>query len=156
MIRILRLDPDDWPSYRRLRIEALRTDPQAFGSTLESTLRRPDDWWRQRLVDAAAGKDQWLFFAKKGEDLLGMVGAVSEEPKVAEVISMYVTPLVRRQGVARLLLRTQMEALTKAEIRTVRLQVRPSQIAARTFYSSEGFVPVAMSDGEIVMEKQIS
>ena len=46
---VRRLTPTDVDTLRAIRLEALRTDPDVFGSTLEREEGRSDDEWRAWL-----------------------------------------------------------------------------------------------------------
>ena len=103
-IRIItRLPVERWPEYRELRLRALETDPQAFGQSWEEATNYPDDRWRQRLIDAEAGKG-WLVFAEREGRLIGMSGAYQwpedVEANRAMVIAVFVEPEARGRGSA--------------------------------------------------------
>ena len=70
-IHIRRLAPADAEAFRALRLEALSTAPEAFGSSPEEESARPMDVVRSRLADT--GPDA-IFGAFAGDDLVGMAG----------------------------------------------------------------------------------
>jgi len=70
-IRIRRLVPADADAFRTLRLEALTTAPEAFGSSPEEEAARPMDLVRSRL-DAAL--PDAVFGAFAGDDLVGIAG----------------------------------------------------------------------------------
>jgi ribosomal protein S18 acetylase RimI-like enzyme len=163
-IEIIRLLPEEWPAYRELRLEALQSEPQAFHSTYSECATRPDSFWRARL-EAAEGDNQWLLFARddKGK-LIGMVGAVIEEPRVASVISVYVTSEARGLGIGLELMNTLLEELKSRGFIKARLQVNTIQKAALRLYRKCGFQVVeelkflpgdGRSDDDYVMEKEL-
>lgn len=140
-VRIEQLPPERWQDYKELRLEALRTDPDAFGATYESNLQRPDEWWKGIMEAALHDPKRALFFAIEDERLVGMGGAYPEEnPAYVDVVGMYVTPGRRGQGIARALLRAVVD---KVEAEEVRLCVNADQIAAVRLYESFGFVTIA-------------
>lgn len=131
---------EEWPLYKAIRLEALRTEPHAFGSTFESMQAKPDDYWTERLADP----DSTILFALDGAACVGMVAAFNtEEPHTSHLISMYVSPASRGNGAGRLLASTLVEELRKQGTKQVRLDVNDSQSAAMRLYTSLGFVPVA-------------
>lgn len=165
-LQIITLTLADWEHYKARRLEALRTDPQAFGASYEENLVRPDSWWQRRLADAAEDGGSWMLFASDGRRLVGMIGAlVKQEPSVAEIIAMYVSPRARRRGVATLLLRSILQELERdSSIVAARLRVNPAQIAAVVLYEKCGFhritkKPDAAGHGELpdayVMEQPL-
>lgn len=164
-VLIVRLHPDEWPDYKALRLEALRSEPQAFSSTYAAQVQHPDAFWRGRLESAQAGGG-WLLFAKAPARLVGMIGAFVEgDPGVAHIVSVYVTPAFRRQGVAKLLMAAMLDDLRQTSVITIaRLGVNVTQRAAVRLYESFGFQPVGvenllMGDGqhydEMMMEKRL-
>lgn len=165
-IEIIQLTPDNWQAYRALRLEALQTEPQAFGSTYASNLQHPESFWRGRLEEAAVGEKGWLLFARRGDQLVGMIGAyASDDPAVVDVISMYVQPAHRGQGISKLLMSAILHTLSQyPQFERARLTVNPQQTAALKLYESFGFVTVGterarMGDGneydERIMEKRL-
>jgi ribosomal protein S18 acetylase RimI-like enzyme len=144
-IELVQLTPDDWQAYRALRLEALQTEPQAFGSTYASNIQHPESFWRGRLEEAAAGEKSWLLFARRGDQLVGMIGAyASDGPAVVNVISMYVQPAHRGQGISKQLMNALMRALHQhGQFERARLEVNTEQAAAQKLYTSFGFQVVA-------------
>ncbi|MGH9250146.1 MAG: hypothetical protein ACRD0W_11585, partial [Acidimicrobiales bacterium] len=51
-VRIVRVGPPDWASWRDLRLSALSDAPSAFGSTYGSQLAKTETEWRDRLDPA--------------------------------------------------------------------------------------------------------
>ena len=166
-IEICTLAPAEWRAYRALRLEALRDSPQAFGSSYQDQLSRPDSFWRTRLEDAAKGQHTWLFFARAGQAWVGMTGAYHEEaddPGLATIVSVYVTPTARGQGISTRLMQAILDQLRQAGFRTAQLGVVLGQTAALHLYQGFGFKVVRtetnlMGDGlehvEYLMERPI-
>lgn len=149
-MQIVKLMPNRWEEYRDLRLEALRTDPDAFGATIEGTLARPEAWWRDVLSTALVNPNKTAVFAELDGRLIGMAGAYPEEaPGCVDITGMFVTPTQRGKGIGRRLLQAVTDEVT-AE--TVRLYVNASMTAAVTLYERFGFVtfttgPVVRADG---------
>lgn len=76
------------------------------------------------------------------DEILGYVIArqVVDE---GEILNVGVAPAVRRQGVGRLLVRKALERLGELGARSVYLEVRESNVAARALYRGFGFVEVS-------------
>lgn len=165
-VQIVQLEPEDWPAYRALRLEALQTEPQAFGSTYADNLKHPEAFWQRRLQEAAEGQPGWLLFARADDQLVGMIGAFADnDPTVVHIISTYITPAYRGQGISKALMRAILEAVSQpGTFETARLTVNVQQIPALRLYEQFGFQTVAterapMGDGllydEYVMEKPL-
>ena len=138
-----------WSEYKELRLEALKTDPQAFGSSYENTLLHPDAVWQARL-EAVIGSDKnWLLFAEEKNTLIGMIGA-TREGATLNIVSVYVVRPARGRGISKMLLARMIDGITKSRaVEIVRLTVNKDQIPALTLYRSFGFEIVG--DEEVFM-----
>jgi GNAT superfamily N-acetyltransferase len=169
-IEIVTLSPNEWQAYRQLRLEALQDSPQAFGTSYQEQLARPDSYWQTRLADAALGEKSWLRFARSGGQLVGMMGAFcgrSDDQTVrdeATIIAVYVSPAWRGRGISTLLMQAILDVLKENGIRRAHLGVNGQQAAAVNLYLRFGFVSTSnvtnkMADGlvhaEYLMEKAL-
>ena len=100
MIRLL--GPDDVDLFRRIRLEALRSEPDAFASTAEQWEALPEEEWRRRLIDNP------VFGAFDGDDIVGLMGLWPERAVKtahrATIIMVYVRSDRRGGGFAKALL----------------------------------------------------
>jgi len=96
-IQIRRLAPADAALYRDIRLEGLRYNPEAFGSTFEVENARPLAFFADRI-----GSSQ-TFGALHGSELVGIAALlIHEGQKEAHkglLVGMYVRPSARRAGV---------------------------------------------------------
>ena len=140
-VTIARLDPDRWQDFRALRLDALRTDPQAFGSSYRDARERPDTFWREWLENAARGTESLLLFAQAGCQLVGMIGAfIDAEHRYADIVAVSVLREARGQGIAKALMSALLHALEHDErITRLALDVNVDQLAAISLYASFGF-----------------
>jgi GNAT superfamily N-acetyltransferase len=140
-IQIIQLSPQEWQRYREIRLEALRAEPQAFGSTYADSEQRPAAYWQERLADAQRGVDSWLLFAQEGEHLVGMIGAFYDERREAAIIvSVYVSQAARGKGVGKALMEAILAEVGKRkDIRKAALGVVREQAAAVALYRRFGF-----------------
>lgn len=98
-MRVLKLEVSRWEEFRAIRLEALRTEPEAFGATIEATLGRPESWWRGVLETAMVDPNKTALFAEVEGRLVGMAGAYPEqEPGCVDVTGMFVMPDQRGRG----------------------------------------------------------
>jgi [ribosomal protein S18]-alanine N-acetyltransferase len=100
---------------------------------------------RMRVLVAEAG-DAGRRDGDVAPDVLGYVVALVVGPE-AEIADLAVAPEARRQGIGRALLAGALAALQAAAVRTVYLEVRESNLAARTLYDSYGFESVGRRRG---------
>jgi ribosomal protein S18 acetylase RimI-like enzyme len=153
-IEIITLSHEGWKQYRDLRLRALKEEPQAYSSTYEENVKHPDEFWMERLKDSEDGK-QWLLFAKRGEELVGMAGGIFlDEKDTVYVIAMYVAKEERGQGISKKLMEGLIEKVKENKlIRKLSLRVSTNQPEAQNLYKSFGFKEfkqekIVLGDGE--------
>jgi len=130
----------DWEALRRLRLRALADAPDAFASTLEAEVAVPAEVWRER---AEGGPASATFIAREGGVDVGLA-AVFAEPDASgrvHLVSMWVDPRHRRQGVARALVGRAVRWAAERRAREVILWVADQNTAARRLYERIGFRP---------------
>ena len=82
MIRIARLPPSRWEAYRALRLEALKTEPSAFGSSSEEEADFPESVWRERIRN--------VVFAQSHAKTVGMQRyLIRDRVKTKRVVNIY-------------------------------------------------------------------
>ncbi len=138
--RVRRLSVSDRERFRALRLEALTTDPRAFGSNYERERAYPAEKWEGWVTGGASGTDQATFLAVDGSgDPFGMVGVFSHEGS-PHIWGMWVRPDHRGQGWGKTLLA---ECLRWVEGvfpgQEVFLEVNPEEKAAVRTYLRSGF-----------------
>lgn len=150
MHEIATLHPDQWELYRAIRLEALSTDPQAFGTTYAEAAAKPESYWRSRLEQSQADVLSRLLFAMEGGWPVGLVGAYpSDDKQSVNVISMYVRPSYRGVGVARELLAGLFSELQGCPgVQFLELVVHPSQPTAVALYRRFGFRLVEVMESQ--------
>lgn len=127
----------DWEIYKRLRLEAVKELPHAFGTSYREELNVTESDWKRRL-----GLN--MLCAKKDDKIVGMVGAVIEKEEkkghVAKIISLYVPPEARKLGAGDALIKTMIEKLQKTGvIQKIVLEVSVDQKPAIALYKKYGF-----------------
>jgi ribosomal protein S18 acetylase RimI-like enzyme len=136
-IRIRRLTADDAELFRDIRLEALRCNPEAFGSTFEAESVKPLSWFSGRL-----GGSQVLG-AFHARTLLGVASLIIQQSaKMAHkgvLVGMYVRPEVRRTGIGRRLVEAVIDTASR-HVELIQLTVVTDNEAARRLYASLGFV----------------
>ena len=138
MIEVREIGEDDWLQWRAMRLAALATDPDAFGSTL-AEWSGPNDLeerWRARLAVSP-------FTALLDVDgrTAGMVAAYRPEGAV-EVVSLWVHPAFRGLGVGAAALNA---VVAFADGEDVLLSVRAANTHAIRLYERCGFVDEGVS-----------
>jgi ribosomal protein S18 acetylase RimI-like enzyme len=136
-IEVRRLLPADGASYRKIRLEALRDAPEAFGSTFEAESAEPLSWFAARLDSAA------VFGAFLGGDLIGVAGLFikqgRKEAHKGVLWGMYVATDARRSGIGRRLVEAVVEH-ARRRVELLQLTVVATNAPARHLYTELGFV----------------
>ncbi|MBW4081464.1 GNAT family N-acetyltransferase [Paenibacillus sp. S150] len=153
----------DAESYRELRLQSLRRNPEAFLSSYESEAKISIVTTRIRLEPTDNNFTLGALDAE--EKLVGIVTFFRESrPKIrhkAHVYSVYIDPNARRQGVGRLLM---LELIARAKategLEILNLTLTSPNLPAKRLYESLGFVcygtePKAMKLGEKYLDEEL-
>ncbi len=162
MVELRVLEPDDWSVWRELRLTALAEAAYAFGSTLAEWQGNGDreHRWRGRLEIPGSHN----VVAVLDGHPVGMVSGVpAEEADSVELISMWVSPAVRGQGVGDSLVGEVERWAVRRRARTLRLSVMPGNGAAVALYERHGFKvieegsdsPADRASEELIMAKAL-
>ena len=130
----------DWEALRRLRLRALADAPDAFASTLAAEAAFPAEVWRRR---AEGGPASAIFIARQDGADVGLAGVFAEPdpPGRMHLVSMWVDPRHRRQGIARALIDLAIGWAADHRASEVVLWVADQNDAARRLYERLGFRP---------------
>ncbi|MCC2313041.1 GNAT family N-acetyltransferase [Cellulomonas xiejunii] len=134
---IRRVDEDDWPTVRDVRLRALRESPDVFGSSLAREERFAESHWRMRLRTSTT----WMALDDAGEPR-GLVSLIQEPGSPEDdrhVVSLWVAPEVRRQGVGWSLLDAAVRGGAAQGAATVSLWVVDDNASAVDLYVRAGF-----------------
>ncbi|MGC4109653.1 MAG: N-acetyltransferase [Nocardioides sp.] len=126
MAELRRLGPDDWETFREIRLRALADSPDAFGSTLEREQGFTEDDWRQRLAGP-------VYVVVDPHPV--SVGGIFEGEGHLHVWGMWTDPDHRGRGHARSVLDAVIPSGAEAW-----LDVNLNNGAARAAYERYGFV----------------
>lgn len=133
---IRRLRQNDAAPFRDIRLEGLRLDPEAFGSSFEFESPQPLTFFSGSLENSE------VLGAFDGADLAAVAGLMiqngAKNAHKAKLWGMYVRPTERRSGVGRRLVSAIIEvAAARAEL--IQLNVTRGNEAAHRLYLSLGF-----------------
>lgn len=132
-----RVLPDEWREHRVLRLEMLRTAPEAFWTTYEQALGLDEGEWRRRIASMV------YLRARIGVDPVGSVGmwdGTDSEASETNLITMYVAPRARGRRVGERLVQAVLDEARGRGLRRVVLQVADNNAPARALYERMGFV----------------
>lgn len=132
------LTPEDAALFRRLRLEALRAHPEAFGASHEDEAARPEAWWAERLRGSAVFAG-WRAEGAEPAGLMALALPTAAKTRHKALLwSVYLRPESRGSGLAAALLRAVI-AHAEGRVEEIRLSVVAGNDRARRLYESLGF-----------------
>ena len=132
----------DVEAFIKLRLRALKEEPESFGASYEESAESPISEFVKRLQE----NDDSFVLGTFAPELVGMVGFY-RRPGLkmrhkGNIWGMYVAPEVRGKGIGRALMSAALERAEKlAGLEQVLLAVVTTNDAARRLYLSLGFQP---------------
>jgi ribosomal protein S18 acetylase RimI-like enzyme len=134
---VRRLRSDDAASFRAIRLEAVKANPEALGSTFELEDKLDVAWFARRL------EDSHVMGAFQDGELVGTAGfSIQQGQKNAHkgrLWGMYVRPSSRKLGIGRLLLGAVLD-VARENVELIQLSVVTENLPARRLYESTGFL----------------
>ena len=146
-VTVRRLGPDDWRTYRDIRLAMLQESPEAFGSRYADAVGFDEQTWRGRLTSCEH------HLAELDGRPVGSAGLWAQDGGAqdggahdggAHLIGMWVDPACRRRSVGARLVAAVLERAAATGHDRVRLDVVDGNVAARRLYERMGFVPTGV------------
>jgi ribosomal protein S18 acetylase RimI-like enzyme len=135
-IQIRQLTPADAESFRELRLEGLRLNPEAFGSTYETEKDQPLTKYSGWLTNSN------VFGAFQNSELIGTASFTQlsglKDSHKGLLRAMYVRPTARRSGAGRQLVQAVI-AIARQKVEQIQLSVVSDNQPALRLYLSLGF-----------------
>lgn len=140
-ITIKRLIEDDWREFSRIRLTALKTDPQVFGSNYARESPMTEAEWREPLRAA----DNAIFLICDGATPIGMtcVSIDRDDPtgKTARLWGSWLAPHARGRGLSNLMYQTRINwAKEQPGVEKIIVSHRASNVASKYANQKHGFV----------------
>lgn len=147
---ITQLSADSWQQYRDIRLEALQTDPLAFGGSYEEESTNDVTDWKNRINN--------MWFALINDEIVGMVGLLKRTDQSCKhcgcIISLWVKPTFRGQGIAKALVQKIQEIAPELGIRKISLHATTTQTNAIKLYEAMGFKKIAVLKENLYKDNQ--
>lgn len=148
------LPPEKWEEYKRIRLEALKNEPLAFGSSYEEEKDREPKVWKERME-----RDTSPLFALVNGQVVGVAVYAFEKgiklDHIAHIYSVYVKKEFRGKGIASKLLNSVLRKIfANKKIKKIVLNVTEIQKPARELYKQLGFREVGVLKKEICVDKK--
>jgi GNAT superfamily N-acetyltransferase len=130
-----RLNVGEGDRWRSIRLRALQEAQHAFGTTFAEAAAWPRSRWEQQMVDFAT-----FIAVADGSDMGVARGAVHPTRRdVRELISMWVAPSARRQGIGSNLIDAVADWASSEGATALALDVVKDNHSAIALYASKGF-----------------
>jgi RimJ/RimL family protein N-acetyltransferase len=136
------LTEDDWLEFSQIRLKALETDPQVFGSNYEKESQMTEADWRERLQ----ANDNAIFLIYEDETPIG-VTAVSVDRndatgKTALLWGSWLAPPYRGKGLSELMYQIRIEwAKRQPTVEKIIVSHRASNLSSKRANQKHGFTP---------------
>lgn len=135
-VTVRAIDASMWRTMRAVRLEALQDAPLSFGSSYDREISFTQDDWLSRISRGA----NFLAYAGGSAAVpAGIVGACEPRPRTAELVSMWLSPQARGQGVGRVLVEAVLQWARTEGHNSVHLWVTETNDPARRLYERCGF-----------------
>jgi ribosomal protein S18 acetylase RimI-like enzyme len=146
-VQVRRIRSGEGRLLRNERLAALADSPLAFESTFDEESNRPDEAWETAKAARSEGVASANFVAEGEAGVVGLIGAYrsDEEPETVELISMWVAPHARGQGLGAHLVERVVEGAAGAKATRVALWVTRGNDPAIALYRRTGFSFTAAS-----------
>ena len=137
---VRQLKRSDLEDYKKIRLNALKNDPEAFGSSYEEESIFSDEQFLRRFKRETA----YIFGAFVAGEIVGLC-SLSFQPRKkmehrADIHQMYVEPFMRNKGIGRALIEKVLEmATSREETEQIYLTVVDTNAAAKRLYETFGF-----------------
>lgn len=136
--RLEHLGPPQWQEYKSIRLEALKTNPELFGSIYaKEVLYSQDDWISLLENDARA-----IFALYHLDLLIGLTGVVLNRDNQSEaiLISSFIKKVHRGRGLSQLFFQARIEWARQKECDKVIVSHRAGNEASKAANQRFGFV----------------
>lgn len=131
---------DDLQKLRKIRLEALKLHPEAFGSDYETDKKAPLSSWKSRIK---LDSHSTIFVAQAGKELVGTSGIVRpDSPKMSHnaiIWGVYVSADFRCQKVGEKLISDCIDWAKQKDLFSVKLSVVTTNASAIRLYLKCGF-----------------
>ena len=130
----------DWQKYRDIRLEALKNEPSAFGSSYITELNRTDKDWQERfsMVEKSDG-DRFFHSVCDNNRMISIGGAFRDNNDEWNVVAIYTKSEYRGLGIGKLLMTNILDEFNNRAIKKIFLKVNINQKAAISLYKKFDF-----------------
>jgi RimJ/RimL family protein N-acetyltransferase len=140
-VTIRQLIESDWRVFSEVRLKALQTDPQAFGSNYALESKFTEEDWRRRLRGDASA----IFMIFADETPIGITGVGVDRNDLTRRTALFwgswLEPEFRRRGISDLMYKTRIDwARNRRGVERITVLHRASNTASKHAILKHGFV----------------
>ncbi len=143
---IIQITEEHWQELKSIRLASLKDSPDAFAVTFEAASNYSETDWKNR----SAGKGVTFFIKKLENQPVGIIGGIQRDDDY-EMISLWVSPEQRGNGIAKLLIEKIIEHAKTIGIYSIFLEVSKINFSAYTLYEKTGFTTYQETESTYVM-----
>lgn len=139
-MKIRALVQSDLARFKALRLDALKSDPDAFGETFEEAARLTDSEWSDKLSRTFSSGDA-IFVAEVGDEFVGMCGVGEDRTRRGHgfVWGVFVKKPYRKSGAGSRLMDAAEEWAAARGFKGVNGWVAAPNDQAINFYRKRGY-----------------
>lgn len=146
--KLIKLNPADWKYYKKIHLEALKTEPQAFETSFSDAVKKSNKEWKSLLEPHTEKNPTILIFLKDriNNKIIGFTGVHSFSQKEMTIICFYIQNEYRGLNLGKILMKNLINQVKKIKkYRKIILDVNFKQRPALFLYKSFGFHKVSIS-----------
>ena len=137
---VKRVTSSDWQEYKEIRLEALKKEPHAFGSSYIKEKERSENEWKDKLAKSESyNGSSFLCAIAKENKFVAIGGAFQDENKQWNIITIYTKKEFRGQGLGQKVFQSIIDELKTRKVKKIYLCVNALQTAAQALYEKNGF-----------------
>jgi UDP-N-acetylmuramate-alanine ligase/ribosomal protein S18 acetylase RimI-like enzyme len=132
------LGPDDRQIHKKIKLEMLQQEPEAFGhGSYQAEFSYPDTYWQDFLRDPV----RYGIYVFDGDQVIwSMHAQASDDPQIGKISWVYLHPDYRWQGIADHMLHKCMDFLyTHLGLWSIKILVHKTQLRALSYYRKRTF-----------------
>ncbi|MFV0606139.1 MAG: GNAT family N-acetyltransferase [Niabella sp.] len=122
-------------AYKRIRLQALKTDPQSYCNSFEKEASMSQEAWVQRI----SNPEGIIFGLYHAEELIGITAILIEEHCVGHLTHSYIQKQYRGLGLSKQLFTARMQWAKEKGVQKLIINHRKNNLASKAAIQSVGF-----------------
>lgn len=142
---VYQLNDDEWQVFKKIRLEALLSEPHFFGASFKKESEYGEEKWREFIGNS---DERAMFVLKNNGDVIGLTGIIRSKDNYDEaaLIASYIRKEYRGLGLSRKFYNARLDWANKNKFSAVIVSHRESNIASKMANQRFGFQRVGDHD----------